>query len=91
VLEEVILSLAHTSSSLSEEEKKVYGKISDEVIQTMVSNLSHNRHPVRIAAIKGCTILKIKEAKCKLEEMSVVDPVVYVREKAKRALEQLEK
>ena len=91
VLEEMILSLAHISSSLTEEEKKIYGKTSDEVIQTIVSNLSHNRHPVRISAIKGCTILKIKEARCKLEEISVLDPVISVRDKAKAALEQLQK
>lgn len=57
----MILSLAHTSSSLSEEEKKVYGKISDEVIQTMVSNLSHNRHPVRLLQLKDALFLKSRK------------------------------
>lgn len=91
VLEEMILSLTYIFSLLKEEEKRIYSKISNETIQTIVSNLSHNRHPVRIAAIKGCAILKIKEAKYKLEEMSIFDPVLKVREKAKTALEQLQR
>jgi hypothetical protein len=61
VLEEMILSLAHTPSSLSEEEKKVYGKISDEVIQTMVSNLSPIDIQLELLQLKDALFLKLRK------------------------------
>ncbi|MEM3408114.1 MAG: HEAT repeat domain-containing protein [Candidatus Micrarchaeia archaeon] len=64
-------------------------QIREEIELFITHFLSDKRHVIRIASIKAVLKLKIIEAKTQLESISILDPVLSVREKALNVLEDL--